>query len=248
MVNTLIKIIFSLCLLQLNCALLYPAKTPMDSRYYITSQKQSTNLLVMLPGRGEKIDSYMIHGFIDLLKESGLGFDAVTVDATLGYYYQETLIERLYEDVIVPAGKNGYKNIWIFGISLGGMGSLWYGKNKGETIKGIIVLAPFVGDKDVIDEINNAGGPADWAPTKPAKKSDYQRQLWVWLKKYADTHNNLPKLIMGYGLEDEFAYGDDMLSQILPSNHVFTKPGRHDWKTWRKLFKAILNSGQLDNI
>jgi pimeloyl-ACP methyl ester carboxylesterase len=244
--NTLIKTICILCLLSLNCSLLFPTKTPIDSVYYITGNEQSKNLLVMLPGRSEGIDSYAKHEFIKTLKESGIGFDATAVDAHLGYYYQENLIVRLHEDVISPAKRKGYENIWIFGISLGGMGALWYGKDKGEMINGIIAISPFVGDKVVIDEIKAAGGPAKWIPKEPIAKEDYQRGLWVWLKKYAKESESLPKLVLGYGLQDEFAYGDDIVAQMLPNNQVFTVPGSHEWKTWDSLFNMILKSGKIN--
>ena len=237
----IIKISSFLCLSLASCALLYPARTPMDSVRYITGNEQSKNLLVLLPGRGEKLNSYLKHGFINALKESGADFDAQAVDAQLGYYYQENLIPRLYEDVIKPAKHDGYENIWLFGISLGGLGTLWYGKDKGETINGIIAIAPFVGDRDVIDEIIGAGGPTAWTQAEPAAEGDYQRPLWAWLKKYSAKDNNLPKLILGYGLEDEFARGNNLLAEMLPAEQVFTLPGGHDWDTWRRLFNAILN-------
>jgi pimeloyl-ACP methyl ester carboxylesterase len=243
--NSKMKMIFLLLVLQLNCSLLFPTNNPIDSVYYLTGKVQSKNLLIMLPGRFEKMDTYMKHGFIENVKSSGIGFDIVAVDAHLGYYYSENLIPRLYDDVIVPARHKGYENIWIFGISLGGLGALWLGKDKGENIKGIIVIAPFVGDKEVIDEIKSAGGPAKWLPKEPLAREDYQRGLWIWLKKYAIGAEKLPRLIIGYGLEDEFAYGDDLLAQTIPKDQVFTGSGGHDWETWTGLFNTILKIGNI---
>jgi pimeloyl-ACP methyl ester carboxylesterase len=244
--NIFIRMICLLCLFPLNCSILFPAKTPIESVYYIAGKEQSKSLLVMLPGRSEGIDSYMKHEFIKTLKESNIGFDVVVVDAHLGYYYNENLIQRLHQDVILPARHKGYENIWIFGISLGGLGALWYGKDKGDRINGLISIAPFVGDSEVIDEIKAAGGPSKWIPKEPIAKDDYQRGLWVWLKKYANENEGLPKLVIGYGLEDEFSYGDDLLAQILPNNQVFTVPGGHDWNVWGRLFKMILELGKIN--
>jgi len=243
--NSIVRMTFLLFLFPLNCSLFFPTKTPIDSVQYITGKEQSKSLLIMLPGRFEKMDSFIDHGFIKNLKDSRIGFDVITVDAHLGYYYQENLATRLYEDIILSAKQQGYENIWIFGISLGGLGALWYGKDKCDTINGIIVIAPFVGDKNVIDEIKSAGGPSKWFPKEPLAKGDYQRGLWIWLKKYSIDAENLPKLIIGYGLEDEFAYGDDLLAQILPNNQVFTGPGNHDWDTWTRLFNKIIKSGKI---
>jgi pimeloyl-ACP methyl ester carboxylesterase len=245
--KTLIRILCLFFLFLLSCSLLFPTRTPIDSVYYVTGKVQSKSLLVMLPGRFEGMDAFVKHGFIEKLKDSGTGFDAVLVDAHLGYYYKENLIIRLYEDVVKPAKQKGYENIWIFGISMGGLGALWYGKDKGETINGILAIAPFVGDKDVIDEIKTAGGPSKWTPGKPISKGDYQRGLWVWLRKYAVKNENLPKLILGYGLDDGFADGDDLVGQMLQKNQVFTVSGSHDWDTWNRLLDMILKSGILNN-
>jgi pimeloyl-ACP methyl ester carboxylesterase len=244
--NILIRMICLLCLFSLNCSILFPTKTPIESIYYITGKEQSKSLLVMLPGRSEGIDSYMKHEFIKTLEESGIGFDAVAVNAHPGYYYSENLIQHLHQDVVLPAKQKGYEHIWIFGISLGGLGALWYGKDNSEMINGIIAIAPFVGDAEVIDEIKAAGGPLKWVPKEPIAKGDYQRGLWVWLKKYAKGNESLPKLVIGYGLEDDFAYGDEMLAQMLPNNQVFTVPGSHDWNTWGRLFEMILELGKIN--
>ncbi|MFH0977069.1 MAG: alpha/beta hydrolase-fold protein [Spirochaetota bacterium] len=245
--KNLIRIICLLCLFLLNCSFLFSARTPIDSIHYLTGKDKSKSLLIMLPGRSEKTDAFIKHGFIQRLKDTGTGFDAVVVDAHLGYYYKENLVVRLYEDIVKPAKLNGYETIWILGVSMGGLGALWYGKDKGETINGIIAIAPFVGDKDVIDEIKASGGPAKWTPKEAIAKGDYQRGLWVWLRNYSLENKNLPKLILGYGMEDEFAYGDDLLAQMLPNDRLFTLSGGHDWDTWTRLFDAILNLGKLSS-
>jgi hypothetical protein len=42
--------------------------------------------------------------------------DLVAVDAHLGYYYKRTIIDRLREDVLVPAKVQGYRRIVVVGI------------------------------------------------------------------------------------------------------------------------------------
>jgi hypothetical protein len=87
------------------------------------------------------------------------------------------------------------------------------------------VIAPFVGDKKEINEIKSAGGPAKWLPKEPFAKEDYKQAIWILLKKYAIDTEKLPRLIIGYGLEEEFTNVDDLLAQMLPKDQVFIGPG-----------------------
>jgi len=54
----------------------------------------------------------------------------VAADLHLAYLQGGTMIKRLYEDIISPAQKQGYKKIWLVGISPGGLNSLLYLKKK----------------------------------------------------------------------------------------------------------------------
>ena len=47
-------------------------------------------------------------------------------DIHLSYYITRTAIQRLREDVILPARASGYKRISLAGISLGGLGALYH--------------------------------------------------------------------------------------------------------------------------
>jgi pimeloyl-ACP methyl ester carboxylesterase len=232
-----------LCLFFSGCSLLYPTKTPIDSVYYRTGKEPSDAIIIMLPGRGDGPEDYVNNGFIKILNESITRPDAIVVDAHFGYYYGRNLIPRLYEDVIIPAGHKGYKNIWLVGISMGGLGALLYAKEHPDTIKGIFVLAPFLGDKDVIQEISHAGGLAKWTPVKSVSADDYQRQLWMWLKGYVEPKKEMPRLVIGWGKDDKFAYTNELLAAALPDSRAYTAPGRHDWDTWANLFRQFLESG-----
>ncbi|MBN2401412.1 MAG: alpha/beta hydrolase [Spirochaetes bacterium] len=226
--------------LFLNCSIIYPTKNPIDTVHFITGKDQSRNLLVMLPGRRDKPEDFKTNGFIELIIDSGLAFDVIVVDAHFGYYYQKNLIPRLYKDVIVPARQKGYKNIWMLGISIGGIGTLLYAQQHPESLNGLVLFSPFLGDKEIISEINNSGGLLKWTPKEPVSTDDYQRSLWHWLKQYSNPEHNLPKLIMGYGQDDEFAFANKLLSDILPGDQIYILQGDHNWDTWNRLFKRFI--------
>ena len=57
-----------------------------------------------------------------------------------------------------------YKNIWLTGVSLGGLNSLLFYKKHAKNICGVVLLAPYLGDKVITDAIQNAGGLKNWQP------------------------------------------------------------------------------------
>src|SRR5205814_411265 len=138
-------------------------------------------LLVLLPGRGDRAEDFASHGFVDAAAR--LPVDCVAVDATLGYYMKRTIVTRLLEDVIAPARQAGYRRVWLVGISMGGLGALATAQQHETDIEGILLLAPFLGDEEVIDEISARGRLARWTPSPAADGSDDYHRLWRWLKR-----------------------------------------------------------------
>jgi pimeloyl-ACP methyl ester carboxylesterase len=232
-----------LCITFFGCALFYSTKKPIDTIYYVTGKAPSNNLIVMLPGGGDEPADFMRNEFIKAIEDSGIHADIIAVDANLGYYFKRNLLPRLHEDVIVPAKQKGYKNIWLLGISMGGLGAMMYAKHYPDNISGLIVLAPFLGYPAVINEISDAGGLSRWSPKEPIDKDDYQHDLWKWLKGYTKSEGNHPRLVLGYGKEDKFAAGSALLAEILPKDQVYIVQGRHNWETWGRIFDLILQSG-----
>ena len=205
-------------------------------KYDRASAQPRRCLLVMLPGRGDHAEEYARHGFIEALRKRPLAVDVVTADATFGYYARRTLMPRLREDVIEPAKAKGYEQVWFLGISMGGLGSLLYAKANPE-FTGIVLLAPFLGDNDVIEEISKAGGVTGWTPGV-ITEDDYQHDLWRYLKE--SVAKGAPRITLGVGEEDRLAAGHRLLASALPADHVFRTSGAHDWPTWTKLWDTVL--------
>jgi len=236
-------VLLAMAVLSSGCSLFYPTTIPIPTVEHHTGGPHARVLMVMLPGRGGSPEDYVKEGFIDMLAAAGLSVDAVAVDAHFGYYYSRTLLPRLAEDVIGPARAEGYEKIWILGVSMGGLGALLYAQKHSDSIDGLILLAPFLGDDDVIDELVASGGLASWTPPADLDEGDYQRGLWKWLKRYADDRQALPSIQLGWGTEDGFARSCELLAAVLPAERIHRFPGGHEWVPWRKAFAAVLSAG-----
>jgi pimeloyl-ACP methyl ester carboxylesterase len=197
------------------------------------------NLVIFLPGIGDVAEDFERSGFIEEMRRRRVVADAVAVDAHYGYYASRTLHARLTEDVIERAWAAGYRNIWLAGISMGGFGALSYAALHGAHIAGLLLFAPYLGNSALIDEIADAGGAAHWHPGSVAK-SDVERALWVWIKAHLRKNRHALPIYLGYGKSDMFEKANAMLAELLPDEHVVSIPGRHDWRTWKRVWHAML--------
>ena len=71
----------------------------------------------------------------------------MAVDAHYGYYGRRTLRERLAQDVVLPA-RSRYREVWLVGISMGGMGALSYVAQYPDHIARALLLAPYLGETE----------------------------------------------------------------------------------------------------
>ena len=167
--------------------------------------------------------------------------DALRIaDATVGYYIHRNLPERLLADVIEPARTQGYRSMWLSGISMGGLGALLFAQRNPTAVSAVIVVAPFLGEEEVIDEIERAGGVAAWTPPAHLDPDDYQRSLWGWLKGCAEHRDSCPRIFLGFGAEDRFVRAQRLLAATLPADRVAVVAGRHTWEPWRQAYTALL--------
>lgn len=222
-----------------------PATAPLRTLDVPGGSAESRCLVVFLPGRGDTPEHFVRNGFPGQLRRAGSRCVMMGVDAHLGYYFEKTIIDRLREDVIAPARARGFEEIWLVGISLGGFGSLLYTKDHPDEIAGVVVLAPFLGERELTDEIAAAGGALSWTPREDPREKDFLA-FWAWLKGYrsstAGTDAEHPPLFLAYGTGDRFAGPNGLLADLLPADHVFQVAGGHTWAAWRRAWGAFLES------
>jgi pimeloyl-ACP methyl ester carboxylesterase len=213
------------------------------------------DLVVFLPGRGDLPEDFERQGLLALAREAGLDADVLAVDSHLGYYVDRSIVIRLHDDVIAPARARGYERIWLAGISLGALGSILYMQEHPGDVAGAVLIAPYLGEKPLLDEIEKAGGLRAWRPAA-FSGGDYQRETWKWLQAHyanppgtpAGTLAAAPPLWLGYGEKDRYRQGDRLLAAVLPPERVFTAPGGHAWKAWRAVWRKLLEAGALPAI
>ena len=224
------------------CALLHPTTVPMPvHEYRAKTDAPARTLLVMLPGRRGTADLFMAEGFVDLVLKAGYSLDVIAAEAHIGYYYNKTVIERLRQDVILPARARGYERIWILGVSMGGLGAIWYDRTHPGDVDGLILLAPYLGDREIVDEVETAGGLRGWH-LDAQDRGLFQKEIWGLTKGYEDRQTTAGRLFLGYGLQDGFARSNSLLAREIPADQVATVPGSHDWPTWRLLLTRLLEN------
>lgn len=223
------------------CSCLAPIQVPLETISYSSSlsEKESPKkLFVFLHGRGGNALQFEEADFINLVEEKNISADMIAVEAHLGYYIQEQLLPRLKQDVIEPAKRKGYEEIWLVGVSMGGLGALLYAQAYPSDIAGLLTLAPYLGEPELSQEILDVGGLGEWsAPVE----GDYAVQLWKWLQKYVKQAQLSPKIYLGYGNADYFTYSNDLLAAHLPKNRVFVESGGHHWSVWKKIWEKFLS-------
>lgn len=199
-------------------------------------------LLVMLPGAASLPEEFLREGFVDALRERRLAVDVVLVDAHPGYYKDRTVLERLQADVIVPARAKGYRKVWLVGVSLGGLGALIQARAQPFDSDGLMLLAPYLGERRITDAVRADGGLKAWRGGGPdGVPDDLDLRLWQWLRAYATDPAKRPPLVLGYALGDRLAPANQLLADSLPADRVFTTVGGHDWPEWRLLWRRMLD-------
>jgi len=251
------RVVTALLLATLLCGCIPQTKAPIDMiRYDDGDIKGPRTLFVFLHGNGDPNSVFDKEGFVEAVRSRGLPVDMISVDAHIGYYMNASIVTRLKEDVIDPARAKGYDRIWLIGNSLGGFGSLSYAREHPNEISGIVLLGPFLGERQLIKDIRHAGGLLQWEPGDvllKTKEND-EKHIWIWLKEHSQQgqfgagdkdcpkgQGCVPMIYLGYGTYDRFTYAQDLLASLLLPEHAMTIKGGHDWSTWKKLWEHFLD-------
>jgi pimeloyl-ACP methyl ester carboxylesterase len=203
-------------------------------------------LFVFLPGRRDRGPDFARRGFITLAQDRIPGLDCVAVDATIGYYLDGSIAGRLQGEIIEPARALAYQEIWLVGVSMGGLGAFFHQRAFPGAVNGMILLAPFVGDDlKLFAEMDAAGGPIAWARSQPVPvsqgdRAEFQRELWCFLGRM-QLDQAFERLIwIAYGDADRLLPGIERLRSVLSPSRVFKLTGSHTWDIWTKGFTKIL--------
>ncbi len=209
-------------------------------RTIVHNEKPDTPLaLVLLSGTYSEPEDFVREGFPAAVSEHGIDAEIVMAEVRAAWFADGSIVRRIHESVVVPARARGRKRIWFAGISLGGLAALSYAARHEADVAGIVLISPYPATRDVLREMELAGGPGRWKPVIPPE-GDLEREAWLWL---AGTSGR-PPVHCYFASGDRFAPGQRLMAETLDPVRVREMPGGHDWPAWRALWLEFLGNAR----
>ncbi|WP_306605249.1 hypothetical protein [Azonexus sp.] len=206
------------------------------------------DLLVLLPGAYMRPEDFVAAGFFEMVETHLPTLDLCAVDLDLAIISSGQALSAVRHDILEPARPH-YRQLWLGGISLGGLLALAQAADQPQSIAGLCLLAPYPGSRLTSGAIKAAGGLANWQATAE-QLTDPEFRVWHWLKSQQTPPHPTPTaalpatcpVFIGYGTEDRFADGMRQLADCFPPSARHTVPGGHDWPAWQQLWAAFVRS------
>ena len=201
----------------------------------------ATRLVVVLPGRGDSLDGLVRHRVAAMVQRQWPDADVLLTGLTLPYYRAGVAVPRLDREIVQPA-RARYRQVWLAGISLGGLGALLYDQAHPGVVDGLLLMSPYLGDAPIRREIASAGGLDAWqpGPVQPMGPKTFQRELWRYLQAWRDQPRRTASTWLAYGDRERFRRAIELASPRLPRGHVLMLSGHHDWALWSAALPALL--------
>ncbi len=193
-------------------------------------------LLALLSGSYSEPEDFVSAGFPAAVKQHGMDADVLMVGTRAAWFADGSIVRRIRESVVAPAKARGNTSIWLAGISLGGLAALSYAARHEDDLSGILLISPYPATRDVLREVDAAGGLALWKPEIPPE-GDLEREAWLWLATAARGH---APVYCYYTSGDRFATGQRRMAGAIDPGHVREMPGGHDWTAWTALWGQFL--------
>lgn len=194
-------------------------------------------LLILLPGAYQQPEDFVREGFVAAVRQRQLAVDVSMIELQFEHVASDQALPQIHASLIQPAQTAGYRQIWLAGISIGGYVAMAYADRYPGQVAGLLLLAPYPGNRMTTNEIIAAGGVHSWLPESIAAE-DTERRNWQWLKTHA--RGAMP-VHLAYGEDDRFADSHAMMAQVLPPAQVDHVPGDHVWPVWRQLWERFLD-------
>jgi len=203
-------------------------------------------LVVVLPGRGDDVANLKASGIVESIQGAMPDADVTLTGISLSYYMEGRMPQRLREEVMLPARQRGYKEIWLVGASMGGMGVLMYDREYPGDATGLVLLAPYLGGRKVLAQIKESGGLDNWqAGPVPASidRNNFDRELWRYLQSWQSSNaTRASEVWLAYGQSDRLSAVMPPLQKLLKPGHVFVRNGGHAWVVWTPASKEIFTA------
>jgi pimeloyl-ACP methyl ester carboxylesterase len=193
--------------------------------------------LGLLSGSYSTPEDFVREGFVASVAERGYAVRIVMAEMRAAYFSDGSVVRRIREQVVEPARAEGAERIWLAGISLGGLACLGYAAHHGRDLERIVLMSPYPGTRETLDEIDAAGGLAHWRPADDGEENA-ERDAWGWLRDH-DGHAP-PRVDCYFGSGDRFAGGQRRIASCLAAASVHEVAGGHEWNDWRRMWTDFL--------
>lgn len=190
--------------------------------------------IAMLNGSYSEPQDLVREGFFAEADLHALASEVVAAELRASWFADGTIVDRIREHVVAPAQARGHARVWLGGISLGALSAVAYAARREQDVEGLVLLSPYPGARDVLREIDAAGGVAKWQPAIP-DEGDFEREAWQWL---ATRGRSMP-VHCWYGRDDRFVEGQRRIASTLDRAGVHERDGGHDWPAWRAFWREF---------
>lgn len=210
----------------------------------VPAPQAARKLVVFLPGRGDDLAVLRKSGIAQIIQRDWPDADVELAGLTMAYYTSGQSTRRLHDEIMAPALKHGYREIWLAGTSLGGMGALTYDRDYPGEVYGMLLMAPYLGNGSITKEIAKSGGLASWnpGPAEAVSPKTWQRELWRYLQGWSGDPGKVRHVWLAYGDHDGLRPDIERVSPALRSTHVFVLPGGHSWDVWKAAMPRMLKA------
>lgn len=239
-----------LMLSLMGCRAHGDASQPVPTAFIPAAGGHAERVLVLLPGRADDLERLRTSGAAEAAQKAWPGTDVVLAEVTMEYYLQRAAEQRLHDEIVAPLRKRGYREIWMGGASMGGMGTLLYDRTYPGQLDGMVLLAPYLGGRKIHDEIRAAGGLAAWnpGPPQPMTPETWEHELWRYLHDLSSQPARTRQLWLAYGDHDRLREAMPLIEPLVPAGQVRVLEGGHTWSVWTPALHDVMKSARQNAV
>lgn len=138
--------------------------------------------------------------------------------------------------------------VTVIGVSMGGLGALTYSLRFPGEVDEMLLLSPFVGEKELLAEIEQAGGLEKWdSPMEtPRNKAEALQKMWIEMKRQWLSRSGPPfPISLAVGKSDKLLTSNRFFARsILKPDQLIEIEGGHDWDCWRRGLAILLSTSK----
>ena len=215
---------------------------PLPVEWHPATTQPASRAVIVLPGRSDDLAGLRASGVADAIHGAWPDADVLLVELSLGDYQRGNGPQRLHDEVMPDVRRRGYREVWLSGASMGGMGTLLYDRVYPGDVDGLILLAPYLGDADLHREIVAAGGLRSWNAGPPAEvdTAHWQRELWRHLQTLTGGATQSRRVWVAWGESDPLRTPISLFAGSLPSAQTLERDGGHRWSVWTPAMGELL--------